>query len=59
MKKKIEATLERKKKEYDLIVAWFDYEYQNCKENDVVKEYRKEEIELNAQIKLLRFLLDD
>ena len=59
MKKKVEGILERKIKEYALIVAWFDYEYQNCRENDVVKEYEKNEMELNAQINLLRFLLDN
>ena len=59
MKKKAEEALERKIKEYALIVEWFDYEYQNCRDNDMVKEYEKQETELNAQIKLLRFLLDD
>ena len=59
MKKKVELALERKIKEYALIVAWFDYEYQNCRENDIVKEYEKQGVELNAQIKILRFLLDD
>ena len=59
MKKKAEEALERKIKEYALIVAWFDYEYQNCRDNDMVKEYEKQETELNAQIKLIRFLLDD
>jgi|TARA_R110000824_G_scaffold106610_2_gene251940 hypothetical protein len=59
MKKKVEEALERKIKEYALIVAWFDYEYEYCRENDVVNEYEKQATELNAQIKLLRFLLDD
>ena len=59
MKKKVEEALERKVKEYELVVAWFDDEYENCRENDVVNEYEKQATELNAQIKLLRFLLDD
>lgn len=59
MRKKVEEVLERKVKEYELVVAWFDYEYQNCRDTDVVKEYEKQATELNAQIKLLRFLLDD
>ena len=59
MKKKVEEALERKVKKYELVVAWFDYEYENCREDDVVNEYEKQATELNAQIKLLRFLLDD
>jgi hypothetical protein len=59
MKKKVEEALERKIKEYALIVAWFDCEYENYRDNDVVQEYQKKANELNAQIKLLRFLLDD
>jgi len=59
MKKKVEEALERKVKEYELVVAWFDCEYENCIENNVVNEYEKQAIELNAQIKMLRFLLAD
>lgn len=59
MKKKVEEALERKVKEYELVVSWFDYDYEKCSENDVANEYEKQATELNAQIKLLRFLLDD
>jgi hypothetical protein len=41
MKKKVEEALERIVKEYELVVVWFDYEYENCRENDVVNEYEK------------------
>ena len=51
MKKKVEEALKRKVKEYNLVVGWFDYKYRNCRE--------KQATELNAQIKMLRFLLDD
>ena len=51
MKKRVEESLEGKVKEYNLAVGWFDYKYENC--------WKKQTTELNAQIKMLRLLLDD
>lgn len=59
MKEKVENILEYKLKQYSLVVAWFDYEYVNCNDSDVIKEYEKQGTELNAQIKLLRHILDE
>ena len=59
MKKKAEEVLERKIKAYSLIIAWLDHEYPNCSDNNVIQEYQEQSIRLSAQIKLLRFLLDE
>ena len=59
IKDKLKETLDRKIAAYEIVTNWYGLDSQNCKENDIVKDYEKNAIELNAQIKLLRHLLNE
>lgn len=52
-------TLERKEKEYGKICHWFETQYDSSVSAETVADWEKSGIEINAQIKLLRFLLSD
>lgn len=54
------STLEQKEESYKEICAWFENEYSPAiTDEDEVNEWNKKAIEVNAQIKLLRFLLSE
>lgn len=54
----VQCTLERKLAEEKEICAWFENEYNpSITDEDEVKEWDKKGIEVNAQIKLLRFMI--
>ena len=54
----VQRTLERKLAEEKEICAWFKNEYSPAiTDEDEVKEWDKKGIEVNAQIKLLRFMI--
>jgi len=59
MKDKVLETLERKKKTYREINAWFENEYDSNVSADKLAEWEKNATEVNAQIQLLLFLLSD
>lgn len=53
-------TLEQKEATYKEICAWFENEYSPAiTDEDEVAEWQKNATEVNAQIKLLRHLLDE
>lgn len=52
----VKRTLYRKVVAYDLICKWFDEEYNTDTDRDEVSEMEKKATELNAQIKVLRFI---
>jgi hypothetical protein len=52
------STLEQKEATYKEICAWFENEYSpGITDEDEVAEWEKKGIEVNAQIKLLRFMI--
>ena len=59
MKNKVLETLERKKKTYREINAWFENEYDSSVSADKLAEWQRNATEVNAQIQLLLFLLSD
>jgi len=52
----VKRTLDRKTVAYDLICKWFSEEYNTDTDRDEVLEMEKQATELNAQIKVLRFI---
>jgi hypothetical protein len=53
------STLARKEKEYGEVCHWFETEYDSSVSAETVADWEKTSIEINAQIKILRFLLSD
>jgi len=53
------STLARKESEYSEVCHWFETEYDSFVSAETVRDWEKKGIEINAQIKLLRFLLSD
>ncbi len=53
------STLEQKEATYREICAWFENEYDSSTDKDEVAEWEKNAIEVNAQIKLLRYLISE
>lgn len=54
------STLEQKEESYKEICAWFENEYSPAfTDEDEVAEWNKKATEINAQIKLLRFLISE
>lgn len=54
------STLQQKEESYKGICAWFENEYSPAfTDEDEVAEWNKKAAEVNAQIKLLRFLLSE
>jgi len=59
MEQLIKETLEQKMAVYADVCKWFEDEYNFATSKDKLKEMTKIEIEINAQISLLRFLLNN
>jgi hypothetical protein len=60
MRAKVEEALDRKIKTYALLELYRDCDLEQSRGDiNIIEEYEKTAIELNAQIKLLRFLLDE
>ena len=57
MEDKVQDALQRKIEQYDIIEYWFKHDLKNCKNKELIKGYKKNEIEVKAQIDILRFLL--
>ena len=53
------STLEQKEATYREICAWFENEYDSSTDKDKVAEWEKNATEVNAQIKLLRYLISE
>lgn len=53
------STLARKEKEYGEVCHWFETQYDSSASAETVADWEKTGIEINAQIKILRFLLSD
>lgn len=53
----LEKKLIEKQLAYDAVYNWFETESQNETDDDVIFEWNKKAVELNAQIELLRHLL--
>ena len=52
----VKRTLDQKVVAYDLICKWFAEEYSTDTDRDEVAEMQEQATELNAQIKVLRFI---
>ena len=55
----VKRTLDRKIAAYELVNMWFAKEYNTGTDKDEVESMEKEAAELNAQIKVLRFVLSE
>jgi hypothetical protein len=52
----VKRTLERKIAAYELVKMWFEKDYNTGSDIDEVESMEKEAAELNAQIKILRYI---
>ena len=55
----VKRTLKRKEAAYAFVSNWYEKEYDSSTPIDEVENMDKEAAELNAQIKVLRFVLDN
>ena len=53
------STLKQKEATHREICAWFENEYDSSTDKDEVAEWEKNATEVNAQIKLLRYLISE